>query len=133
MKTILTATALLALAVAPAAAQDVRGIQAQLSEKTQPVLNGSLDLGADTQISPAAIVGEIDVDSLSGETTVEITDQIDSVTGRVSAVSTAVTDQVNNGPISAAAEVGVNAANRSADITAAAIGNSLSIVNGISQ
>ena len=133
MKTILTATTALALLAAPAIAQDLGNVQATLSEKTQPVLNGSLDLGGEVMFDDSEIEAELEVEEIAGETTVEVSDQIDSVTGKVLATSTNVTDQVNNGDISAVAATGINAGNRAADITAAAIGNTMSIVNGISQ
>jgi len=133
MKSFLLATTAVALLAAPAVAQDVRDIEATVSEKTQPVLNGSLDLGGGIAFDDAEIDADLNVGEIAGETTVEVSDQIDSVTGKVMATSTNVTDQVNNGDIRAVAATGINAGNRAADITAAAIGNSLSVVNGISQ
>lgn len=124
MKTILMATAAFTLLAAPALAQDMRKVERDVADKTETVLNGTLDFGTDVMINPSEI---------SGETTVEISDQIDSVTGRVMASSTNVTRQMNAGDLSSVSAVGINAGNRSADITAAAIGNSLSVVNGISQ
>lgn len=133
MKTLLMATTAIALLAAPALAQDAGNIQADISEKTQPVLNGTLDLGGEVMFDDSEIEAEVEIEEIAGETTLEISDQIDSVNGKVIATSTNVTDQVNNGDLRSVAAVGVNAANRSADITAAAIGNSLSVVNGISQ
>ncbi len=133
MTTILKATAALALLAAPAFGQDLGNIQADVSEKTQPVLNGTLDLGGEVMFNPSSVGGSVDVGALAGETTVEVSDQIDSVNGKVLATATNVTHQVNNGDLRSVAAVGVNAGNRAADITAAAIGNSLSVVNGISQ
>ena len=133
MKTILKATAALALLAAPALADGPRDIPAKVSDKTATALNGTLDLGGEVMVNPSSVNGSIDVGSLAGETTVEVSDQIDSVNGKVLATSTNMTRQVNNGDLRSVAAVGVNAGNRAADITAAAIGNSLSVVNGISQ
>jgi len=133
MKTILMATTAVALLAAPALAQDIGEIEATVSKKTQPVLNGSLDLGGEVMFAPSSVDGDVEVGEIAGETTVEVSDQIDSVTGKVTATSTNISDQVNNGNLRSVAAVGVTAGNRAADVTAAAIGNSLSVVNGISQ
>jgi hypothetical protein len=145
MKTILMSTAALALLAAPALAQPwlepgfgkpslpAGDIEATVAEEVEPVLNGDLDLGGSSAFDDSEIDAEVDVEGITGETTTEITDQIDSVTGKVVATSTNVTEQVNRGDVSATARIGRNAGNRAASVTSAAIGNTMSVVNGITQ
>ncbi|MEM9148557.1 MAG: hypothetical protein AAGC57_20545 [Pseudomonadota bacterium] len=129
MKTIITA-GLVALMALPALAEDRR---ATAIEDIQPVLNGQLDLGNEVTNSPAQINSNVNVASRSGKTTVEVADLIDAVTGDVMATSTSVTDQVNTGSVRAVARAGISRHLRSTNVTAAAIGNTLTIVNGVSQ
>ncbi|MEM8596075.1 MAG: hypothetical protein AAGF76_06370 [Pseudomonadota bacterium] len=132
MKTIITTT--LAVLIAVPALAEGRGPGGAGIDRIPPVLNGQLDLGGEITASPAQIQNHMNVDPDGhGQTTVEVTDQIDQVTGEVMATSTNVTTQINNAPVRAHVRVGSNRRNRSADVTAAAIGNTLSIVNGISQ
>lgn len=133
MKTFITAT--LAVLIAVPALADGRGPNgAPSTAYIQPSLNGQLDLGHEVTLSPAAINSNINVDpNGGGQTTVEVTDQIDQVTGEVMATATNMTTQINNAPVRASVRMGSNRHNRAADVSAAAIANTLSIANGISQ
>ncbi|MEL6220789.1 MAG: hypothetical protein AAFR79_20445 [Pseudomonadota bacterium] len=131
MKTFITAT--LAVLIAVPALADGRGPNgAPSTAYIQPSLNGQLDLGHEVTLSPAAINSNINVDpNGGGQTTVEVTDQVDQVTGEVMATATNMMTQINNGSVRAS--VRSNRHNRAADVSAAAIANTLSIANGISQ
>lgn len=123
MKTILMTTAAF-VAFAGAAFADGWDDRkrADLETGTTAVLNGALD-----------IEGEIELEEITGDVTVEVTDQIDTISGIVSARSTNEITQTNSADVTAKTLVGINAANRSADVTAAAIGNTISIVTGVTQ
>ncbi len=128
MKALLITTSAVALLASQALANgNGNGPSNGGTETTNRVLNGQLNL------TEPYVEGDVDLQKINGQANVDVSDQIDSVNGKVMSTSSHVTRQINNGTVRAAASVGNNAHNRAADVTAAAIGNTLTIVNGISQ
>ena len=118
MKALLITTSAVALLASQALANgNGNGPSNGGTETTNRVLNGQLNL------TEPYVEGDVDLQKINGQANVDVSDQIDSVNGKVMSTSSHVTRQINNGTVRAAASVGNNAHNRAADVTAAAIGN----------